>query len=265
VRPFLLSGFLLSLCIFLVNENVTPEAQKISKFIRDNYIDRSPEKMNEKPVENVAVYGFNNKLFFINKLYPKSNTIEGLTILEHDAHQDVTAKIYAEKAVWRNNRWVLYQCFIYHMGEGKSIKGEPLYFSDTTVKIEETPQDFLRQNIPVENMNAKELASYIFRLSDSGSNSTVKRLQVDLYQKTSFPFTSLIIILLGIPSSIIIQRKAIAFSSIGLCIGISFIFYVSFAVSIALGKAGALPPFIAAWISHVLFGSVAIYFISRIP
>ncbi len=265
VRPFLLFGFLLSLVIFLVNENVTPQAQKMSKFIRENYIDKSPDKMGDKPIENVAVYGFNNRLFFINKLYPKSNTIQGLTILEHDRYQNVKSKIYAEKAVWRNNRWVLYQCFIYHMEDGKQIKGEPLYFSDTTFKIEETPEDFLRQNVPVENMNAKELANYISRLSPSESSGTIKRLKVDLYQKTSFPFTSLIIILIGIPSSIVIQRRAIAFSSIGLCIGISFIFYVSFAVSIALGKAGALPPFLSAWISHVLFGAVALAFISKIP
>jgi LPS export ABC transporter permease LptG len=265
VRPFLLFGFLLSLTIFLVNENVTPQTQKMSKYIRENYIDKSPEKMIEKPVENVAVYGFNNRLFFINKLFPKSNTILGLTILEHDRNHNVQAKIYAEKAVWRNNRWVLYQCFIYHMGDGNKVKGEPLYFSDTTFKIEETPEDFMRQNVSVDNMNIKELTGYISRLSESESSTTVKRLKVDLYQKTSFPFTSLIIILLGIPSAIVVQRKAIAFSSIGLCVGITFIFYVAFSVSIALGKSGVMPPFCAAWISHILFGSVALYFISRIP
>jgi len=151
------------------------------------------------------------------------------------------------------------------MSDEKQIKSEPLYFSDTTIKIEETPQDFMRQNIPVENMNAKELSSYIARLSESENSSVVKRLKVDLFQKTSFPFTSLIIILLGIPSSIVIQRRTVAFSSIGLCIGISFIFYVCFSVSLALGKAGAIPPFMAAWQSHVIFASAALYFISRIP
>ncbi|OIO36530.1 MAG: LPS export ABC transporter permease LptG [Candidatus Omnitrophica bacterium CG1_02_44_16] len=265
VRPIILFGFLLSLSIFMINENITPQTQKMSKYIRSNYIDRSPDNLVDRPIKNVAVYGFGNKLFFINKLYPKSNTIEGLTILEHDKDQNVTAKVYAEKAVWRNNRWVLYQCFIYHMSDEKQIKSEPLYFSDTTIKIEETPQDFMRQNIPVENMNAKELSSYIARLSESENSSVVKRLKVDLFQKTSFPFTSLIIILLGIPSSIVIQRRTVAFSSIGLCIGISFIFYVCFSVSLALGKAGAIPPFMAAWQSHVIFASAALYFISRIP
>lgn len=265
IRPLVIFGIILSLGIFLINETIAPPAQKMSTFIKENYIAKSPDALVEKPIENVAVYGFNNRLFFINKLYPKSNIIEGLTILEHDNNQDVRSKIYAEKAVWRNNRWVLYQCFIYHLDDGKKIGSEPFYFTNTPFKIEESPQDFLRQNIPVESMNAKELAGYIAKLSRSGPLAAAQRLKVDLYQKTSFPFTSLIVILLGIPSSIVVHRRAMAFSSIGLCIGISFIFYVLFAISLALGKAGILPPLMAAWMSHILIGTAALHFISRIP
>lgn len=265
IRPMVVFGFLLSLGIFLLSEIVVPYSQNMSRMIKEVYIEKKLDDSSDKTIENVAVYGFNNRLFFINKLHPKSGTIEGLTILEHDDQQNVTSKVYAEKAVWRNNRWVLYQCFIYHLSDDRKIKGEPLYFSDTTFKIEETPQDFLVHNIPIENMNIKELAGYIMKLTPSKTTTTIKKLQVDLYQKTSFPFTSLIIILLGIPSSIAIRRRAVAFSSIGLCIGISFLFYALFAVSIALGKGGALPPLVAAWISHVLFGVVALYFIRRLP
>lgn len=265
VRPLIVFGLFLSLAIFVMNETVTPYALKMSKEIKLYYIEKNDNKKSEKPIENVAVYGFNNRLFFINKLYPKSQTIEGLTILEHDERQNVRAKIFAEKAVWRNNRWVLYQCFIYQMGEGQTIRGEPLYFTDRTIKIQETPDDFYRQNIPVESMNAKELSAYIAKLPAGQSGPAIAKLKVDLYQKTSLPFTSLVIILLGIPSSIAIRGRAVAFSSIGLCLGISFVFYVLFAVSIAIGKGGGLPPFLAAWLSHIVFGSLALFFFSRIP
>ncbi|MBI5873031.1 MAG: LptF/LptG family permease [Candidatus Omnitrophica bacterium] len=265
IRPIILFGFVLSLGIFLLSEIVIPYSQNMTRLIKERYIEKKIENKSEQPIENVAVYGFNNRLFFINKLYPKSNTIEGLTILEHNEQQNVKSKIYAEKAVWRNNRWVLYQCFIYHLGDDRKIKGEPLYFNDTTFKIEETPQDFLIHNIPVENMNIKELAGHIAKLAPSKTLATIRKLEVDLYQKTSFPFTSLVIILIGIPSSIVIKRRAIAFSSIGLCLGISFLFYTLFAVSIALGKGGALPPIFAAWISHIFFTAAALYFIAKIP
>jgi lipopolysaccharide export system permease protein len=265
VRPLVCFGICISLFIFLVNETVAPQAQRMSKMIKQFYVDKAADALAETPVTNVAVYGFGNRLFFINKLYPKARTIEGLTILEHDDNQNVVAKIFAEKAVWRNNRWVLYQCFIYRMADGQKIKGEPLYFSDTSIKIQETPDDFLRQNIPVESMNAKELSLYIGRLPEQQASPAITKFKVDLYQKTAFPFTSLIVILIGIPSSIVIRGRAVAFSSIGLCIGISFLFYVLFAVAIALGKGGALPPFFAAWISHFLFGAASIYFIRQIP
>ncbi len=264
IKPLVLFGLTLSLAIFLVNETLVPYSQRTSMFIRRYYIDRAPEAMYDVPIENVAVYGFKNRLFFINKLYPKSNTIEGLTILEHDRFQNVKAKIYAEKAKWKDNHWILYQCFIYRMSGGNRETAEPMYFTEAPLRIEETPQDFMRQNIPVENMNAKELYGYINKLSGSGASTAVTRLKVDLYEKTAIPFTVFIIILLGIPSSIVI-RRAIAFSSIGLCLGISFAFYVLFAVSIALGKAGVLPPIVAAWITHALFGITALYLIAKIP
>ncbi|MFA5038396.1 MAG: LptF/LptG family permease [Candidatus Omnitrophota bacterium] len=264
VRPIVLFGLTLSLAIFVMNETVTPYAQKMSKFIKRYYVDKAFESAQDTPLENVAIYGYDNRLFFLNKLYPKTNTIEGLTILEHDENQNVRSKVYAEKAVWRNNRWVLYQCFIYHMGEGK-VRGEPLYFTDKVYRIEETPEDFLRQNVPVESMNVRGLTNYISRLPEVGAKNTIIRLKVDLFQKTSFPFTSLVIILLGIPSAIVVRRRAVAFSSIGLCLAISFLFYVTFAVSTALGKAGVLPPFLSAWMSQLIFGGAALYFIRNIP
>lgn len=264
VRPIVVFGLALSLGIFVMNETLTPYAQKMSKFIKRYYVDKAFESGQEKPLENVAIYGYNNRLFFLNKFYPKTNTIEGLTILEHDENQNVRSKVYAEKAVWRNNRWVLYQCFIYYLGEGQ-VRGEPLYFTNKVYKIEETPEDFLRQNVPVENMNVKGLSNYISRLPEQGAKNSVMRLKVDLFQKTSFPFTSLVIILLGIPSAIVVRRRAVAFSSIGLCLAISFLFYVTFAVSTALGKSGVLPPLLAAWMSQLIFGGTALYLIRNIP
>jgi len=265
IRPFVLIGLILSLVIFWVSESVLPHAQRMSSVLKRVYIEKKPSGKYETPVENVAVYGFNNRLFFINRLYPESQTIEGLTILEHDEDQNVTSKIYADKAVWRDNRWVLYQAFVYRLGDNQRIRGEPLYFTDTFLKIQETPQDFLRQNIPVESMNIKELAQYISRLPEKKVSPTITRLKVDLYQKTVFPFTTLIVILIGIPSSILIRGRAVAFSSIGLCIGISFLFYVLFAVSLALGKGGGMPPIVAAWFSHALFGLIGLVLIARIP
>lgn len=264
VRPIVFFGLALSMGLFLMNETLTPYSQKMSKFIKRYYVDKAFESGQEQPLENVAIYGYSNRLFFLNKFYPKTNTIEGLTILENDEEQNVRTKVYAEKAVWRNNRWVLYQCFIYHLS-GEKVRGEPLYFTNKIYKIEETPEDFLRQNVPVENMNAKDLAGYISRLPESGAQNSVRRLKVDLFQKTSFPFTSLIIILLGIPSAIIVRRRAVAFSSISICLAISFFFYVAYAVSTALGKAGAIPPILAAWASQLIFGGTALYMIKRIP
>ena len=90
IKPIIFAGLVFSLGIFLLNEIVVPYSQRMTRIIKDVYIEKKNETQQDATIENVAVYGFNNRLFFINKLHTKTNTIEGLTILEHDNNQNNT-------------------------------------------------------------------------------------------------------------------------------------------------------------------------------
>ncbi len=97
IKPILACGFIISLGVLLLNEIVVPYSQSMTRIIKEVYIEQKTDSGSDtEAIENVAVYGFNNRLFFINKLYTRTNTIEGLTILEHDSNQNVKSKIYAE-------------------------------------------------------------------------------------------------------------------------------------------------------------------------
>ena len=92
----------------------------------------------------------------------------------------------------------------------------------------------------------------------------MNNLKVDLYQKFAYPFMSIVIVLIGMPFALLVRgRQKSTFTCFGIAIVIGFIYYVSNAVSIAFGKGGLLPPFIAAFGAPILFSGLAIYFIEE--
>jgi lipopolysaccharide export system permease protein len=93
----------------------------------------------------------------------------------------------------------------------------------------------------------------------------IRNLKVDYYQRFTLPLTSLIIILIGIPFSFKMRRKATGMSAFGISLVVGFVYYVLTAVSIALGKAGILVPFLSVSISHLLMLLLSIYMIGNLP
>jgi lipopolysaccharide export system permease protein len=131
--------------------------------------------------------------------------------------------------------------------------------------ISETPKDFLTQRQRPDIMTTSQLQDYLWKLSKSGAKSVIKRIKVELYQRFALPFTNIVIILLGIPFALKMQKRATGIASLGISIIMGFLYYVLNAVSIALGMAGKLPPFLAAFLSHIIAFSFSIYMISKLP
>ncbi len=131
--------------------------------------------------------------------------------------------------------------------------------------IPEAPQEFLNQRQRPDFMTTAQLEDYIWKLSKSGATTVIRNLRVDLYQRFSSPFTSVIIILLGIPFSLIMKKRATGMSSIGLSLMVGFLYYVLGAVGIAFGKAGILTPILSASLSHILAFLTSFYLISTMP
>ena len=128
--------------------------------------------------------------------------------------------------------------------------------------IKETPDDFLKQRIKVSSMNIKQLNEYIKKFSKSGATKALNNFRVDLYQKIAFPFANFVVILVGLPLAIMIRsRKGMTFTSLGIAIGIGFLYYVLESLFIAFGKGGMLPPLLAAWSTPIIFTGIALFVI----
>ena len=266
-KTVIIFGIIVSLFVFWINDRFAPSAMLASQKIQAK-MDEGKKDRKEKKAEsliNLSMYGLKNRLFFINRFYPATKTMEGVIILEQDEEQNLTRKIVANKGVYEDGLWKFYQSITYDFDQNGQIVGEPLYLEEEIMSIPETPNDFLAQRQKPENMTINQLDNYIWKLSKSGATTVIRNLKIDLYQKFAAPFTSLIIILLGIPFSLMIQKRATGLSSIAISIIVGFLYYILDAVCIAIGRGGILPPIIAVSSAHILALSFSVFLISHLP
>lgn len=266
-RDALIFGLLISLMVFWVSDRFVPsslaENQKIKIQIEGGLAKGKLKKTDE--ITNLSMYGLRNRLFFVSRFSPAAKTMEGITILEHDQHQNLVKKIIASKGVYQDGLWKFFQSITYSFDHNGQVIDEPLYMEEEIMSIPETPQEMASLRQKPEQMDIRQMQNYIWRLSKSGATGLTRNLKVDLYQRFVSPFTSIIIILLGIPFSLLMRKRATGMSAIGVSISVGFLYYVLDAVCVAIGKSGLLMPSLAASLSHMIILSGSLYLIARLP
>jgi len=261
-------GFIVSVFVFWINDKIAPNYRQQNAKIKEqmeNDTIRKPKAKDLQVLKNLTIYGSKNRLFYVNKFDPFQKTMEGIIILEHDVKQNIIRKIVANKGEFRDSLWKFYQSITYIFDETGQLKTDPQFLEEETMPFTETPEEFINQKQSTDFMSLAQIEDYIWRLSKSGATSVIRNLKVDYYQRFTLPLTSLIIILIGIPFSFRMRRKATGMSSFGVALVVGFIYYVLTAISIALGKEGILMPFLSVSISHIIMLLLSIYLIGNLP
>jgi lipopolysaccharide export system permease protein len=266
-RTVIILGVLVSALVFWVSDRFVPAAlvfNERTKAAMEAGSKKALEKQNEV-FTNLCMYGLRNRLFFVNKFYPGQGKMQNIVILEHDEKQNIVKKIVANRGEYKDGVWRFYQSITYNFDVNGQIINEPQYMEEEVMAIPENPREFVSQRQRPDFMNIAQLEDYIWKLSKSGATTVIRNLKVDLYSRFTMPLTSLIIILLGIPFSLRMKRRATGLSSIGLSLMMGFLYYVLTAVGTALGKAGILAPLISVSLSHVIALFSALYLINTLP
>lgn len=262
--PIFVIGIILSLSIFLINENVVSKTVVAAERIKTDYIEKSPAKRKSlKVIKNLTVYGKENQMIYAKSFNPVNNQLNQIIILEQDNNQRLRRKIMAKRAYWTGKNWVFSDCIIYRFNQTGEPVGRPLVFKKKIIRFPETPKQLLRYELQTSYMNYKELKDYINRLS-GGDKKTINSLRTELYFKTAIPLVYLIIMLLGIPFALTTARGG-AMAGIGISVGVGLLYYGSIYFALALGKGGFLPPLLAAHISNIVFFLIALFLFRRSP
>ena len=126
-------------------------------------------------------------------------------------------------------------------------------FKEREFPFPESIQGFLDGETPPGEMTFRQLSAYT---GDSKSRGyDVRRFEVDLHAKLSYPLLNIIVGLIAIPIALRTPRTGGVWRSIGAGLLIGFFCWMGLSASLSLGRMGMIPPPAAAWFPDLLFAA----------
>ncbi len=200
-------------------------------------------------------YRSGNLIFNLRTFDFNSKTIHGISVYMFNDKFDLLRIITAEKALFSQSGWRLLNGKVIKFLE-KDLFPLITSFKERELEIKEKPNDFREIEKEVDGLRLKELVRYTKRVRDAGADT--KSYEVKFHSRVSLSFIPLVMALLGIPFSIRRSREGGVAKDLVICLGVTFFYWLFYSVGLSLGKNGALPPWLSAWLSSAVFGAIAL-------
>lgn len=257
--PVFIVAFLVSIFTVVFNETVVPQSKTAYGSIIRYEIERdSRPRSQEHVVIKDVKQGELARLTYARKFEENTNTLYTITLQEFEKDRLVRVE-NAEKAIWQNGRWIMYNGIVYDMTADGKIE-RSLRFAQQNMPVEKLPGEISREQKKPEEMTIKELKQHIKALQNEFIKTS--NLEVELQQRLAIPMASLVFAMIGTPLGLQPHRSSSSIG-LGLSIIIILIYYAVMTVCTALGQGGVIPPVIAAWTPNILGLIVGALFVRR--
>ena len=250
--PFLLAALGISAATFLWNETAVPVSTREAKHIYDVKVHK---KERRSIFGNEEIWMRSNDAFIrADHFDTETNRLHGLVIYRITPEFTMEGLIEAPAARWNGRRWVPDGGTEWRLLEGGRLGQRPL---GTTLPLEERPEDFRIFARSPDEFSYFELRRRIADFQDKGIGTV--RDRVHLHTKLAIPLVIPLTILLAVAFAVKPGRKGNLALNFGLTIAIGFSYWVLLGFCVSLGKAGAIQPWLSAWLPNMLTGLLSLY------
>lgn len=198
----------------------------------------------------------NGTLVRIWKYHNKTQTMQSVFILGRYENKKKKFTISAEEGRWLgNNTWLLSKVTKHVYNEqGKWVAPiEQLDSLEFTSTI--TPAELGEIKLDPSLLNFEQLKELCKNEPDNPRN------RVLFHSRIAYTLTHFVLLLIGIPLVVGFERLSKnLFLRVGLCVFVCGFFYALSFICTSLGNLGTVHPILAAWLPHVIFGSVGLLF-----
>jgi len=261
VSPFLSFGLAASLILLLMNFSVIPASFKKSQRIKEAEIEKQPQQsefVQDRVWAKLSPTTFAN----IQLVDAAHRTLRGVSIFRLDSDFKLLEIIEADQLRDDSSKgWVLDSGVQRRLFPDGSIESRPI--DRLPFALERDSNDFQRMQVNEEAMRYWELSRYVKRLSREGY--VVPHFAVNLFEKVSYSFTTVVMVLLGIPFALRDSKSGGLARGVGISLSVGFLFWLTFSTVTSIGYGGILPPIVAAWLTHLLFVGVGIFLLMTVP
>ena len=251
LRPYWIASGVIAISSLLLNNFVIPFANEKRVAFADKYI-HNPYFNDLMHIHMQLEPG---TFVYVERYYNKTNTGDKFS-LEKIKDRKLSYKLTSSFARYDSTteKWQIHNYIIRKFKDGKEMisRGEQM---DTALTLH--PRDFGRKSDNVETMAYFELNKYIQDEKSKGNPNT-EFFEIEKYSRSSYPFATFILTLIGVSLSSRKVRGGIGLH-IGMGLLISFTFILFMRVSTTFALSGGVIPIIAVWIPNVLYLGIAYY------
>lgn len=257
IVPYMVAATFLAFISYYLNNYLIPKANYERITFEDDYL-RSYKFYNNRNVHKQIEPGV---FIYFDNFNVNRNMGYKFALEKWDGFE-LKTKIMADFAKWdsTSNKWILENYFVRNINGLKETleKGSAL---DTTLALH--PSEFSRRIENIQTMDKVELAEFIETERMKGSN-LIPFYEIEMHQRTSLPFATYILTLIGVALSSRKVRGGIGFHiALGLLICVSYILAMK-VTSVYATNAG-LPALAAVWIPNFIFGILSIFLLRSAP
>lgn len=245
--PMLVLGLIVSILLLVNSEMIVPKS-----YVRMDYIERV--KIKKQGVN--AVFKLNNIWFRSDSMIlqahaldPQQSMLKGVTVWTLDSSLNPVSRIDAERAEFKDGRWMLRQLVIKDFSSGSGYHATRLPNMEVALNLKVDDLKVLDNN--ADNLSYKKLREYAENLQRGGYQAF--RYLTMMHSKLSAPFAAFVMVILGIPFAIRNSRSGGVALGIGASVGIGFAYFVVNAVLLSYGRSGVVPAIMAAWGANGIF------------
>ena len=255
-KPYLITSLLIAFVTLGVNHFFLPWSN-IKKNVLEPYTYNAVNK--EKLLGNMTIASNLNpsEYIFVNSYNKKDNRGTGYMYQRFDKDRKLIYQITASDIIWDETKKYF---VINNYSERTLIKNDAEILAEGSTKIQnfhQPPSELFPDVLVAQNKTTPELLKMIDNEKMKG-NSNVTSFYVELYQRTSMPFSIIILTFLGLSLSSQKKRGGLGMN-LAIGIGLAFIFVFSFQVLTVVANNKTLPPLLAMWLPNIVFAPIAAY------
>jgi LPS export ABC transporter permease LptG len=252
--PLLCLALVWSGGLFLLDDRVLAHANRRAESLEDQ-IRGNPSHTVNTLVNANWLADPDGRIYHYTAFDPSSSTLLGLSIFEPapDANRMI-GHTFIDRAVFTSGGWRATGGWRYRFEDAEGSVRSVLPAGPLDI---EPPENFSgMHNRTADLMSYGDLRTHIEALASSGFNITDSR--VELARRMAFPFVTIVMTILGIPFGVTTGRRG-ALYGVGLALVLGAGYWLVDTMFIAIGQAGLLTPWLAAWAANLLFAALAVY------
>lgn len=266
--PYLAVGFILSLVLFYLNEQLVPDSSERAEAIKKG--------RQQQTVADRWQRGVNFRNAADNRIWniPAFNTATHEMVEPHVdwiLKDGTKMQLIARTGGRTNGMWVFNDVELYSYPPDVDFDraaSRPMRTNQVVIRdLTETPEDIQLQ-LKFQRMSAIEAAkrtqlslAEIHYLREHLELNRRDRalLETQFHARLAQPWTCLVVVLVALPFGASTNSRRNVLVGVASSIFIVFIYFVLLRIGLALGTGGYIPPWVAAWLPNAFFASMGLW------